>query len=310
MRIALSISTLNRPDGLEAVLRSLAAQRVNLTRPDLVAVVVNNDPSDPEPQRVAELVGRETGLAIEVHEEPVRGVAPPRNRGIGRAREIAGNDGLVGFIDDDETAPEGWLQEMLRVKDAYASEIVTGPVISHFQEPPPPWVIKGGFFDRPRRETGSTRPWAFTNNIIFDANLLDRLDTWFDDSFLRLSEDRHFFQRLARSGAKITWAADAHVDELVPPNRATAGWLVRRLRTVGRCVAPLRRDLDGPVRANCASLAKSPVWIALGSLTTIVGVLGGPAMRVRGRSWIAYGLGLAEGVFASGSAGKPASISD
>ncbi|MCH2161208.1 MAG: glycosyltransferase [Phycisphaerales bacterium] len=310
MRIALSISTLNRADGLETVLRSLAAQRVEGDRPDLVAVVVNNDPSDTEPRAVADRVGRETGLSIEVHDEPKRGVAPPRNRGIGRAREVAGDDGLIGFIDDDEYAPEGWLEELLRVKRAHGAEIVTGPVHSEFEVPPPKWVIKGGFFERPERATGTTRPWAFTNNVLFDAHLLNRLDTWFDDSFLRLSEDRHFFQRLARSGARIVWAADAPVNEVVPPDRATAGWLVRRLRTVGRCVAPLRRDLDGHLVAVCASLAKSPVWIVIGAATTFAGIVGGMAMRVRGRSWIAYGVGLAEGVFVSRVAGRPASTSD
>ena len=310
MRIALSISTLNRADGLETVLRSLAAQRVNGERPDLVAVVVNNDPDDPKPQVVAERVQSDTGLEIEVHIEPRRGVAPPRNRGIGRAREVAGDDGIIGFIDDDEYAPEGWLEELLRVKRDHQAEIVTGPVISEFETPPPDWVIKGRFFERPERATGTERPWAFTNNVIFDANLLGRLDTWFDDSFLRLSEDRHFFQRLARSGARIIWAADAAVHEVVPPGRTTAGWLVRRLRTVGRCVAPPRRDLDGPVIAVCASLAKSPVWIMIGVFTTLAGLVGGKAMRVRGRSWIAYGVGLSEGVFVSRVAGRPASTSD
>ena len=51
----------------------------------------------------------------------------------------------------------------------------------------------------------------FSINVIFDSILLERLETWFDEGFLRLSEDRHFFQRLARSGARIVWAADAVV---------------------------------------------------------------------------------------------------
>lgn len=315
MTIALSISTLHRPDGLDRILRSLAAQRVDGVRPDLVAVVVNNDPEDARPAAVADRVAAETGLAIEVHAEPRRGVAPPRNRGLRRAAEIAGPDGLVGFVDDDEETPDGWLAEMLRVKRAFDAEIVTGPVLPRFEETPPDWVVRGGFFDKPTYPTGTERPWAFTNNVLFDAAALARLDgRYFDESFLRLSEDRHFFQRLARGGARIVWAADAPVLDAIPPARVTAGWIVRRMRTVGRCVAPLRRDLDGPARATLATLAKSPVWIAIGATTLLAGLVPGPeggrATRVRGRSWIAYGVGLAEGVFSSDRAGRPAAASD
>ena len=309
--IAISISTLNRPDGLDRILRSLAAQRVDDARPDLVAIVVNNDPADDRPQAVADLVTRETGLRVEVHAEPKRGVAPPMNRGLRRALEVAGPDGLVGFVDDDEEVTDGWLAEMLRVKAAFRAEIVTCPVLPRFEQTPPDWIVSGRFFDKPVRATGSERPWAFTNNVLFDAAIVARLEgRHFDEGFLRLSEDRHFFQRLARSGARIVWAADAAVFDAIQPGRATAGWLIRRMRTVGRCVAPLRRDLDGPVRAVVMTLAKAPVWIAIGAATTLAGLVAGKVLQVRGRSWIAYGVGLAEGVFSSSLAGRPAASSD
>ena len=204
--IALSISTLHRADGLSLVPKSPAGQRVAGAVPDLVAVVVNNDPSDPAPRRVAAEIAERTGLAIEVFDEPKRGIAPPRNRGLAAAIEIAGDSGLVGFIDDDEEAPEGWLEALLRVKHACGAEIVTGPVEPVYESPPPAWIEQGRFFDRTRLPTGTLRRWAFTNNILFDASLPKRLDRWFDDSFLRLGEDRHFFERLARSGARIVWA--------------------------------------------------------------------------------------------------------
>ena len=80
---------------------------------------------------------------------------------------------------------------------------------------------------------------------------------------------------------------------------------------MGRCVAPLRRDIDGPFRAVVATLAKSPVWILIGGVTTIAGSIGGgKAWRVRGRGWIAYGIGLSEGVLLSSRAGRPSSASD
>ena len=304
--IALSISTLHRADGLSLVLESLARQRVAGAVPDLVAVVVNNDPSDPAPRRVAAEIAERTGLAIEVFDEPKRGIAPPRNRGLAAAIEIAGDSGLVGFIDDDEEAPDGWLEALLRVKHACGAEIVTGPVEPVFESPPPAWIEQGRFFDRTRLPTGTLRRWAFTNNILFDASLPKRLDRWFDDSFLRLGEDRHFFERLARSGARIVWADDAPVLERIPPRRANERWLVERLRTVGRCVPIIERDLDGAVRAAVVCGVKGLVWIPLGLATSAAGALGGKAMRVRGRMWSAYGIGLLEGVCSPSRAGRPA----
>ena len=310
--VVICISTLHRPEGLARILRSLAAQTMRAQDSiDLRVVVVNNDPDDPRPTSVAEEIRQATGLAIEVLLEARRGVAPPRNRGLGRATELAGEAGLIGFLDDDEEATPEWLAEMLRVKQEHAAQIVTGPVIPRFEAEPPTWVVEGGFFDKAAHATGSVRPWAFTNNVIFDAELPHRLETWFDEGFLRLSEDRHFFQRLAATGARIVWAADAPVVDFVPPSRTTAGWLIRRMRTVGRCVAPLRRDIDGPLRAVLATLAKSPVWMLIGAATMIAGsVGGGKAWRVRGRSWFAYGVGLSEGVLMSSRAGRPSSDSD
>ena len=312
LRVVICISTLHRPEGLTRILRGLAAQKFHDPGSvELRVVVVNNDPDDPRPTSEADRVRASTGLDVEVLSEPRRGVAPPRNRGLGRAVELTGEGDLIGFLDDDEEVTPEWLSEMLRVKREHAAEIVTGPVVPRFETPPPAWVIEGGFFAASRHATGSTRPWAFTNNVILDAALPHRLDTWFDEGFLRLSEDRHFFQRLARTGARIVWAADAPVIDHVPPSRTTAGWLIRRMRTVGRCVAPLRRDIDGSFRAVVATLAKSPVWILIGGVTTIAGsVGGGKAWRVRGRGWVAYGIGLSEGVLMSSRAGRPSSASD
>jgi succinoglycan biosynthesis protein ExoM len=304
--VAISVSTLHRAAGLERVLRSLAAQ-AGPALPRIVAVVVNNDPSDAGPRATVERVRGETGLAIELLDEPRRGVAPPRNRGLARARELAP---VVGFLDDDEEAPPGWLAALLRAKRDFAADVVTGPVEPRFASPPPAWVERGGFFAAARRPHGSLRPWAFTNNVLLDAALADRLDRWFDDSFLRLSEDRHFFQRLARTGARIVWAADAAVIDHVAPGRVSEEWLVRRMRTVGRCVAPVVRDLDGRGAALASCLAKGPAWIAIGSATYAAGAVGGKAVRVRGRRWIAYGVGLLEGAIVPSAAGAPSPGAD
>lgn len=303
--IAVCLSTRHRPEGLARALASVAAQQLPEPAPPLLAIVVNNDPADDRPAAVvAEIRGR-TGLRVELLAEPRRGVAPPRNRALAAALAAVGETGLVAFLDDDEEAPPQWLDSLLRVKRRFAAEIVTGPVEPRFAVPPPAWIESGGFFARQRHPTGSRRPWAFTNNVLFEARLLSRLDRWFDERFARLSEDRHFFERLARSGAAIVWADEAVVVEDLPASRLDADWMATRLRTVGRCVGPLRRDLDGAAVAWGNCLCKGIAWLAIGGATAAAGALAGRAVRVRGRSWFAYGVGLLEGVAFGDRAGRP-----
>ena len=103
LRVVICISTLHRPEGLGRILRSLAAQTARMLETvDLRVVVANNDPNDPRPTSVADEVRRATDLAVEVLHEARRGVAPPRNLALGRAIELAGGDGMIGFLDDDE----------------------------------------------------------------------------------------------------------------------------------------------------------------------------------------------------------------
>lgn len=295
--IVVAIATFRRPDGLARALASVAAQRV----PEghrLSALVVNNDAGDARPHEVAARVARETGLAISVVDEPRRGVAHARNRALSVARAEAP---LVAFLDDDEEAPAGWIAALLAALARFDAEVATGTVHSAFEVEPPAWVRAGRFFDRPLRATGSRRPWAFTGNVLLRTDALARLGederSWFDPSFAQ-GEDRDFFTRLARAGARIAWVAEEAPVERVPASRTTAEWLVARMRGIGRSTARVERRVRG-VRAIPLLLAKSAVWIAIGLAQSLAGIALGRAMRVHGRRSLAYGAGLAAGALGS-----------
>lgn len=298
--IAVCIPTLHRAEGLARALESVAAQRLDGTGiAALVAIVVNNDPADRTPHATAARVSTATGLAIEVLDEPERGTAPPRNRALARAREVAA---LVAFLDDDEEAPERWLATLLATKRATGAEIVTGTVRTRFLAPPPAWAE--AVFARPTHPEGSPRPWAFTGNVLFEAALLERLPTWFDPRF-RQGEDRHFFARLAATGARIVWCAKDAPVESVPPARVDPAWIARRMHAIGRAVTAIERDTPAAPFAAPRNLAKGLVWIAIGCMRRVVAALRrDAATAVRARGAVAYGRGLVEGALgASPSAG-------
>lgn len=308
--IAICMSTLHRAAGLEATLQSVALQRQSLpSHFTVMAVVVNNDPNDAAPAQVVERVKSETGLHIEYAKEAQRGVAPPRNCALRIAQKSVGINGLIAFIDDDEIADKAWLAELLSVKHMYGVAIVTGPVVSQFDHSPPAWIIEGGFFSQTVLATGTPRRWAFTNNILFDASLLSGMDRWFDPHYLRAGEDRHFFQRLVANGARIVWAADARVTEIITSSRACAPWLIRRQRSVGRCVAPIERELYGATYARVNCTFRGATWIALGSIMTLAGCMS-TRRRVRGNMWSAWGIGLIEGAWRPKVSGTPVQSTD
>ncbi|MFM1804084.1 MAG: glycosyl transferase family [Planctomycetota bacterium] len=295
MRIAVCISTLDRHDGLARALRSVASQRFEgATAPAIEAIVANNDPTDRAPHEIARAIHDATGLAVTVLDEPERGTAPPRNRALAQAQ--ASSD-LIAFLDDDEEAPPEWLATMLAVKARFDADIVTGPVIPTFDRTPPEWAARA--YARPARATGSPRPWAFTGNVLFDAALLERLASWFDPRFTQ-GEDRHFFARLAATGARIVWCAEAAPREYIPESRLDPAWHVRRMRAIGRAVTAIERDTPASALAAVRNTAKGVVWIAVGATRVACGLVLGEAQRVKGRGELAYGAGLIAGSIGAG----------
>jgi glycosyltransferase involved in cell wall biosynthesis len=299
-RITVLVATFRRPVGLERALRSIAAQRLEPHR-HLHAIVANNDPADPAPREIVARVASETGLAVELVDAADRGVAHARNRALAAAE---GKFDLIAFLDDDEEAPEGWLAALLATKARFGADVVTGGIVPRFDAEPPRWAIEGRFFARPERATGTVRPWAFTGNVLFDASLLARLPGWFDGRFTQ-GEDRHFFARLAATGAKIVWCAEDPPVEHVPAERVDPAWLARRMRAIGRSVTAIERDTPRAAFAVTRNLAKGIAWIAIGACERVVGMFAGDARRVQASMHVAYGAGLVEGSVGSmGSAGS------
>ena len=307
--IACCVSTLHRAAGLARTLASLARQQDRLPEgTKVIAVVVNNDPDDDRPREVVEAIRREHALEVTYATEPQRGVAHPRNRALALARLAAGPRGLIAFIDDDEEAQPGWLAALFDAHVRLGRCIVTGPVDPSFDEPPPDWIVEGGFFAPTRLPTGTPRPWAFTNNVMFAASLVGDEAPRFATGFLRAGEDRHFFERLRRAGTAIRWVDEARVVESIAPQRATEAWLVRRQRTVGRCVAPIERDLRGAAWSLAACSAKGIAWILIGSARRIAART--QADRVRALTQRAWGIGLLEGAWKPSTAGRPVDARD
>ena len=285
--IAILVATFKRPASLAALLDALggvvdqppAGWRVRV-------VVCDNDPAA-SARRVCECHARPPSY---VH-EPHPGIAAARNALVAAAQD----DDAIAFIDDDEWPEKGWLDALVRASDLFDADVVTGPVLSEFDAPPPPELAPS--FDRARLATGATVRWPRTGNVLIRRSALEDPPLRFRESYgLSGGSDSMLFLELARRGSRAVWADDAIVHEAVPASRTTLQWVLRRSFRLGNTHTRFDRDLDGSTRVMLLRAFKAIGWIITGAvLAGTATVQGDRRGRVIGLERIWRGAGMLAG---------------
>jgi succinoglycan biosynthesis protein ExoM len=109
--------------------------------------------------------------------------------------------------------------------------------VPRYRTDTPQWVMAGRFFERPRYPTGTKidERDARTGNVLLRASTLKAMTGPFDEAFGRTGgEDSVLFRDLIARYSRMVWCDEAPVSEEVPPDRATAAWLLRRSYRVGQ----------------------------------------------------------------------------
>lgn len=252
LSIAIGVVTCNRPQWLARLLESIAAQRFSGTDAVRVRVIVVDNDLNGANREVVATLRQKTNLSIEFVEEPEPGIPFARNACV---RAALGDDALI-FIDDDEWAPDGWLENIVRGWRETGADIVMGPMSAVLPNEAPDWALHSGIFNKMRdRRTGDPIRCAFTYNTLVSGRVLRALGPTFDPAFRYSgSSDLHYFSRAALQGFTTVWCREALVYEEVPPERLRLGWLVRRGYRVGVGGSMTARMLHAPSRAM--------MWIA------------------------------------------------
>jgi len=223
-RISVCICTFRRPALLDRLLCALERQIADEAF-TFDVVVVDNDA-----ERTAEsTVGaaRLRGIIdVRYDCEPEQNISLTRNRAV---RNATGT--LIAFIDDDEAPVPGWLAALYGTLNTYAADGVLGPVIAEFAPGTPEWIQRGPFFQRRRLATGTaiSAKDARTGNLLLHRSIFADGEPWFDPAFGRTGgEDSDFFWRQSRTGRRFVWCDEAAAYEVVPPERCTASYHVKR----------------------------------------------------------------------------------
>jgi succinoglycan biosynthesis protein ExoM len=228
--ITVCICTFKRPDYLTRLLKSLWNQTPD-PRYTWSVAVVDNDAAASASHTVHQLAP-DSPVAIRYAVEPQQNIARARNRAV---RLACGK--YLAFIDDDEFPGETWLSALFTTCEQTGSDGVLGPVVPHFESPPPSWLIRSRICERPRFPTGTVldHTRTRTGNVLLRSSLFEHQATPFDPAYGRTGgEDVDFFRRMIVQGNRFIWCDEAEVYETVPPQRWKRAYHLRRAFIAGR----------------------------------------------------------------------------
>lgn len=279
MNIVITVATYKRPDLLRALLESL--EPVHAVTPFEV-IVIDNDASGSGADAAAA-----SPLPVLYAVEPTPGIVAARNAALERLPAHASH---IVFVDDDETitSPD-WLSVLVATGERYAADIVCGPVDSVFLDGSPEWIVKGGYIQRNAEAEGLTARIPATNNTLVSLAIIRAAgDLRFDESFSQTGgSDTNFFTRLIADGATVAWAPQARVSEVVPLDRLSFRWVMRRYIRVNNVSG--RMMLREISRAEL--VAKALASIAYGIPKTALALARGKGLRLVDTRYVTRGLG-------------------
>ncbi|MEZ5834485.1 MAG: glycosyltransferase [Geminicoccaceae bacterium] len=286
--VAICACTMDRPQGLGALLDGLARQRFDqVERPRLTLVIADNS-KDGSARAMVEDAGQRLGFPTIYAHQPERGYSNARNALLDAAPADAT---WLAFIDDDEIPGPAWLDSLLATAKRSSAPLIAGPVRPIFPPDAPPWARQGGFFELGPFEEGASAPYVSTNNALVLASLIRERGWRFHPAFNRHGgEDEHFFRRAMRGGLVAVTSADAVVEETIPLERISRRWLFERHRRMGRTIA----RIDAMNGHSPARAVKALGWLAAGTGTCAAGLLGDSVRSIRGLCLVAWSLGSIE----------------
>lgn len=232
MKITVCICTFKRNPLLKRLLKSLVdIELQSLAGHDIDILVINNFPN-PDTPELCQQAASELSLPLRCIEEARPGLVNARNRAVAEA--LAANADAIAFLDDDDLPDRDWLAQLVAVYSDAGADIVAGN--RRFADPPP-WS-EGAAERRERKsaekQVGSGRipRGAATCNVLIGRNILLELsaqETVFRSAFtLSGGEDKDFFLRAARQGAKIVFAPQSFVTQFNEELRYTLSGCYRR----------------------------------------------------------------------------------
>lgn len=239
--ITVVIPTYNRPDSLHRAVESLFWQSV---RKHGFSVLIADNSADASARLVFDALAAKAPEEIELSylHVPAPGVANARN-----AAMDALQTQLVAFLDDDQSAPIHWLEELLATYEGFGAAVTFGPIAVDLPDTTTRHrAYFENFFGREphHREGFIDKPFGCGNSLL-DTAQIPGAKPWFDTKMNEIGgEDDILWARLKKAGRKFAWSAKAITFEHPLPQRVTLSYTLRRALAYGQgpCTLALRAD--------------------------------------------------------------------
>jgi succinoglycan biosynthesis protein ExoM len=159
------------------------------------------------------------------------------------------------MLDDDEWPSREWLTELLRIQRETNADAVEGAIASHHEGET---LARFAGVARARGRSGRVDMLEGAGNILLSRAALESMAApWFDRAFaLTGGEDKDFFIRLKRGGARFAWAAEALATTEVPASRMGLKWTLTRAFSVGNSDMRIFLKHEAGARAYAREIAK------------------------------------------------------
>lgn len=228
IQVDVLMCTFRRPE-VAQTLESLE-QQVLPEHIGLRIIVADNDETPTAEDRVNETAALMKTPVHYIH-------APARNISIARNACLdAATGDWVAFIDDDETAPENWIANLLSAVGE--NDGAFGPAIALYDADAPAWMASQNVHSNIPERRGDTVETGHTCNALLRWKDTNWMAERFDLSRGKTGgEDTEFFFRIRNYGATFTIAENAVVTEEVAPARLQLGWLLQRKYRQGQSYA-------------------------------------------------------------------------
>lgn len=261
--ISVCICTFKRQELLGRLLWELNNQQT-LRLFSYSIVVADNDASG-SAERVVSKVAATSLVPISYCIEPRQNIARARNQAVAHA---CGD--YIAFIDDDEWPAADWLLRLLATTGKFNVAGALGPVKPSYECPPPAWMIRGRFFERPSYTTGYKMHWSETRtgNVLFKRSILTSNEAPFRVEYDTGAEDVDFFRRMSNRGCAFVWCDEAVVYESVPASRCNRTYLLRRALLRGSIFA---KHPTGRIRNTMKSLLAVPCYLLVLPFLALLG---------------------------------------
>lgn len=290
-RVALCVCS-NGRGSIAACLHSLLAQSISESSVSLSVILVDNTANG------------ELGAMIPLSEPPSRllytheprpGIPFARNAAVRTA--LQGGADYIAFIDDDEVAPQAWIQLLYSQLKESGADVVQGGLerVATLDE-----AIDHAQAYTPGTAKVRNRNTAATNNVLFKTWLVtgpNKLQ--FDEALAMVGgSDTEFFMRANDAGAKIVRASHPPVFEIWNGARETRNYAWKRAWRCGASTNYRYRKNRHAVVAASVLLARACERTIGGVVNCIRGVALYAFSRSKGESAIhkgISGLGFAAG---------------